>query len=98
MDDPVIALVQQIETEKQGLARAEGDAVDRVLRLARAFVELKRVARPARWGKELKALGCHPRVVSRYLKIGASWLAQTRTQESEMPAGLPYDLVKLEWM
>jgi hypothetical protein len=98
MTDSITSIVNQIDEQTKALAKAEGDQVLRVLRIARLFVKLKREAKPLQWQKEVRARGYDPRVVRRYLLLGASWLGSPETPEREIPQGLPYDMLKLEWL
>jgi hypothetical protein len=90
-------VLDKILKEKQKIDRREGDIVLSHVRIAHYLAEL-RAAVKCTWGQRLKALGIHPRVAARYLKIAAHWPTEIGLSESDLLARLPVDLLKLEWL
>ena len=90
-------LVNEIVKERQKIDRCEGDVVAAYVRIARHLAELRQLANKD-WGKQLKAIGMHPRVAGRYLKISQHWHDEIGLRESDLLARLPPDLLKLEWL
>jgi hypothetical protein len=90
-------VLAQIAAEWEELDRQEGDVVGACFRLGRLLAELRRLARRD-WSKRSKALGIHPRVARRYVRLGESELARSGLPESDLLCRLPADLMKLEWL
>jgi hypothetical protein len=64
----ITKLVNEIVKERQKIDRCEGDLVAAHIRIAHHLADLRHLAKKD-WGKQLKAIGMHPRVAGRYLKI-----------------------------
>ena len=90
-------LVNEIAKEQQKIDRCEGDLVASHIRIARHLADLRHLAKKD-WAKQLKAIGMHPRVASRYLKISQHWDDEIGLRESDLFVRLPPDLLKLEWL
>jgi molybdopterin converting factor small subunit len=90
-------LVNEIVKERQKIDRCEGDVVAAYVRIARHLADLRQLAKKD-WAKQLKAIGMHPRVAGRYLKISQHWQDEIGLRESDLLARLPPDLLKLEWL
>ena len=90
-------LVNEIVKERHKIDRCEGDVVAAQVRIARHLADLRQLAKKD-WAKQLKAIGMHPRVAGRYLKISQHWQDEIGLRESDFLVRLPPDLLKLEWL
>jgi hypothetical protein len=90
-------LVNEIVKERQKIDRCEGDVVAAYIRIARHLADMRQLAKKG-WAKQIKAIGMHPRVADRYLKISQHWHDEIGLSESDLLPRLPPDLLKLEWL
>ena len=96
-DTEIAGLLEQILAEQKKIILNEGIIILSLIAIGKHLARLRSLAK-RNWAKSLNHIPICPRVASRYLLLGESWLADIGLNESDLLHHLPADLMKLEWV